>query len=49
MAYGAFLVFGFLVYRGVKKNAAYLRACGQSSEPGAALLATSPPVGEHRL
>jgi hypothetical protein len=49
MAYGAALGFGFLVYRGVKKNAAYLRACGQASEPGEPLQVAPLPVGEHGI
>ncbi|HYT94575.1 MAG TPA: hypothetical protein VEL76_38020 [Gemmataceae bacterium] len=49
MAYGAAIVFGFLVYRGVKKNAAYLRACGQASVPGESLRIAPQPVAEHGI
>jgi hypothetical protein len=45
--YGSFFVLGFLVYRGVKKNAAYLRACGRASEPGEPFRVAPQPVGEH--
>ncbi len=31
-AYGSFLVVGLLIYRGIKKNADHLRACGRAEE-----------------
>ena len=31
-SYGSFIVVGFLIYRGVKKNAEHLRALGGSDE-----------------
>jgi hypothetical protein len=31
-SYGSFFVVGFLIYRGVKKNAEHLRALGRSDE-----------------
>jgi hypothetical protein len=46
-AYGSALVLGFRIYRGVKKNAEYLRACGQSREPGEPCLSAPQPAGEH--
>ncbi len=45
--YGSFFVVGFLIYRGVKKNAAYLRAIGGASEPGQPVLSPPRPAGEH--
>jgi hypothetical protein len=46
-AYGSFVVVSLLIYRGVKKNAEYLRArgvTGQADRAGEVALTSSDPV-----
>jgi hypothetical protein len=47
VGYGSFFVVGFLIYRGVKKNAEHLRAreaAGEAGGPGELALAPSQPA-----